>query len=188
MKKWLYKAGAGIAGVLFVASAMTLVAPKAVHALVSALVTVANTSANPVPVSNVNEPALEAYQDFCRVDLSITNGCDFQTVPAGKRLVIQDADISLAVASGVRPYYVALTTPLALNGSVVTVGHHLTATFMATQPNFGDWFETHQVVHLYVDPAQIPSCSVRVTAPQKLGDGTDAFVFCNISGYMVNVP
>lgn len=178
----------GIGGTFVVALVIGLAAPKTVRAVVSALVTVANTSANPVPVSNINEPALEAYQDFCRVDLSITNGCDFQTVPAGKRLVIQDADISLAVASGVRPYYVALTTPLALNGSVVTVGHHLTATFMATQPNFGDWFETHQVVHLYVDPAQTPSCSVRVTAPQKLGDGTDAFVFCNISGYLVDTP
>lgn len=55
MKKLLYKAAAGIAGVLFVASAMTLVAPKTVHALVSALVTVANTSANPVPAQEVKE-------------------------------------------------------------------------------------------------------------------------------------
>ena len=55
MKKWFYKAAAGIAGVLFVASVMTLVAPKTVHALVSALVTVANTSANPVPAQEVKE-------------------------------------------------------------------------------------------------------------------------------------
>jgi len=188
MKKWFYKAAVGIAGILFVASAMSLVAPKTVHAVVSALVTVANTSTNPVPVSNVNEPALEAYQDFCRIDLSVTGGCNFQTVPGGKRLVIQDADISLAASSGARPFYVALFTPLALNGSVVAVGHHLTATFMGSQPNFGDWFETHQTVHLYVDPNQTPSCSVGITATKTLGDGTDAFVFCNISGYLVNVP
>lgn len=188
MKKWFYRAGAGIAVVLFVASAMTLVAPKTVQAVVSALVTVANTSTNPVPVSNVNEPALDAYQDFCRADLSVGTGCNFQTVPGGKRLVIQDADISLAAAPGGRPYYVALFTPLALNGSVVTVGHHLTATFMGSQPNVADWFETHQTVRLYVDPNQTPSCSVRITATKTLGDGTDAFVFCNISGYLVNVP
>jgi hypothetical protein len=36
-----------------------------VHAIVSTLVTVANTSANAVPVSSSNEPAVEAYQDFC---------------------------------------------------------------------------------------------------------------------------
>ena len=104
-------------------------------------------------MSNVNEPALEAYQDFCRADLSIgSTVCNFQTIPAGKRLVVQDADISLAAAPGRETFYVALFTPLALNGSVVAVGHHLTATFMGSQPNYADWFETHQVVHLYVDP------------------------------------
>jgi hypothetical protein len=177
-----------IGGTVAVALVIGLAAPKAVHALVSALVTVANTSSNPVPVSNVNEPALEAYQDFCRADLSTSSSCNFKTVPADKRLVIQDADISLAAAPGVRPYFVALFTPLALNGSFVAVGHHLTATFMGSQSNLADWFETHQVVHLYVDPAQTPSCAVGITAPQKLGDGTDAFVFCNISGYLVNIP
>lgn len=189
MKQWFYKTAVGFAGIVFAVLAMSLAAPKAVRAVVSALVTVANTSANPVPVSNVNEQALEAYQDFCRADLSTGTGdCNFQTVPAGQRLVIQDADISLAAAPGVRPYYVALFTPLALNGSAVAVGHHLTATFMGSQSTLADWFETHQVVHLYVDPAQTPSCLVSITATQKLGDGRDAFVFCNISGYLVNAP
>ena len=178
----------GIGGTVVVAFVFALAAPKTVHAVVSALVTVSNTTANPVPVSNVNEPALEAYQDFCRIDFSTASSCNFQAVPAGKRLVIQDADISLEAATGVRPFFVALFTPLALNGSVVAVGHHLTATFMGSQPGSGDWFETHQVVHFYVDPTQTPSCDVGITSRQTLGDGTSAFVFCNISGYMVNVP
>jgi len=62
MKEWIYRAGAGIAGVVFVASAMTLFAPKTVHAVVSALVTVANTSSNPVPVQSVDNPARQAFQ------------------------------------------------------------------------------------------------------------------------------
>lgn len=41
----------GLAGVVVVALAIELAAPKAVHALVSTLVTVTNTSANPVPVT-----------------------------------------------------------------------------------------------------------------------------------------
>jgi len=41
----------GLAGVVVVALAMELAAPKAVRAVVSTLVTVANTSANPVPVA-----------------------------------------------------------------------------------------------------------------------------------------
>jgi hypothetical protein len=41
----------GIAGAVVVALALELVAPKAVHAVASALVTVSNTSSNPVPVT-----------------------------------------------------------------------------------------------------------------------------------------
>lgn len=44
----------GLAGVIVVALAMELAAPKAVHALVSTLVTVANTSGNPVPTMAVD--------------------------------------------------------------------------------------------------------------------------------------
>lgn len=56
MKKWFYKAGAGIAGVLFVASTMTMVAPKAVHAVANLLVTVTNTP----NVNVVNTPSVNA--------------------------------------------------------------------------------------------------------------------------------
>ena len=45
----------GIGGTVVVAVVMGLAAPKTVHALVSALVTVANTPANPVPVQEVKE-------------------------------------------------------------------------------------------------------------------------------------
>ena len=96
MKKWIYKAAAGIAGVLFVASVMTLVAPKTVHALVSALVTVANTSANPVPAQEVKE----SRSNF--VTLSF-NGSGYDevlpdgsksvfAVPTGQQFVITDVN------------------------------------------------------------------------------------------------
>lgn len=44
----------GLAGVIVVALAIELAAPKAVHAIVSTLVTVANTSSNPVPTVAVD--------------------------------------------------------------------------------------------------------------------------------------
>lgn len=44
----------GIAGVVVVALALELVAPKAVHAVVSTLVTVSNTTAQPVPTMAVD--------------------------------------------------------------------------------------------------------------------------------------
>lgn len=96
MKQWFYKAGISIAGVLFVASVMTLFAPKTVHALVSALVTVANTSANPVPAQEVKE----SRSNF--VTLSF-NGSGYDEVlpdgsksvfaiPIGQQFVITDVN------------------------------------------------------------------------------------------------
>jgi hypothetical protein len=51
MKEWLYRAGIGLAGVVLIALVVILFAPKTAHAVLSALVTVSNTAANPVPVT-----------------------------------------------------------------------------------------------------------------------------------------
>lgn len=51
----------GFAGVIVVALAIELAAPKAVHALVSTLVTVANPSTNPVQVREVNNHVDEFF-------------------------------------------------------------------------------------------------------------------------------
>jgi hypothetical protein len=77
---------------------VTLVAPKAVHAAVAALVEVTNTSSNPVPNADVNASGEEPFQTFlCSAggDLTCTNPSTF-TVPATtsdglsvKRLVIE---------------------------------------------------------------------------------------------------
>jgi len=48
MTKWVRKALVGIGGLAIAAFLMTLAAPKAVHAIVSTLVTVSNTATNPV--------------------------------------------------------------------------------------------------------------------------------------------
>src|SRR5579863_6448004 len=52
----------GFGAVALVGTLLTLVAPKAVHAAVAALVEVANTSANPVPNADVNAPGEEPFQ------------------------------------------------------------------------------------------------------------------------------
>jgi hypothetical protein len=108
MKKWLYKAGAGVAGVVFVASAITLFAPKAVHAVVSALVTVANTPANPVPTQAVKESRV----NFISVSF-VLGGSTYNeaspdgtisstpfTIPSGEQFVITDVNwLAVCVSS-----------------------------------------------------------------------------------------
>lgn len=91
MKKWFYKAGIGIAGVLFAASTMILFAPKTVHALASALVTVANTAENPVPTQSVDNPALQSFEaeGFCTFSGEDCTAEVF-SVPIGMTAVVQD--------------------------------------------------------------------------------------------------
>jgi hypothetical protein len=66
MTKWLRKALIGIGGLAVLAVLMTLAAPKAVHAIVSTLVTVSNTAANPVPTREVipSQPFFATLQLF----------------------------------------------------------------------------------------------------------------------------
>lgn len=65
----------GLAGVVAVALAMQLAAPKAVQAIVSHFVTVDNTAANPVPVAGtVAVSSLPAVQLSGNVNATVTNG------------------------------------------------------------------------------------------------------------------
>src|ERR1700683_5381739 len=52
----------GFGAVALAGTFLSLVAPKAVHAAVAALVLVTNTSANPVPNADVNAPGEEPLQ------------------------------------------------------------------------------------------------------------------------------
>src|ERR1039457_1175895 len=94
----------GIGAVALAGTLLTLVAPKAVHAAVAALVEVANTPANPVPNADVNAPGEEPFQtQLCYSLLTFGGGPDpciggfpkFFTVPTTtsdglsiKRLVV----------------------------------------------------------------------------------------------------
>jgi hypothetical protein len=94
----------GLGAILVLAISPQLVAPKSVHAVVSTLVTIANTSTNPVPVDSsadsrasvaligrqqINPPNSEGFQPF----LNLTDLTAF-VVPVGKRFVIDQITAS----------------------------------------------------------------------------------------------
>jgi hypothetical protein len=91
----------GIGTVLLLALSLQLVAPKAVHAVVSTLVTLANTSANPVASRNVDNAATYPFSanlcinvnSFCDPSLSQVFVVPATTSTGGpvKRLVLQGA-------------------------------------------------------------------------------------------------
>jgi|GEM_PF-6856098 len=83
----------GIGGAVVVALVFSLAAPKTVHAVVSALVTVANTAANPVPVQSVDDHALHAFQESTFCTSAVSAPCqaqDLLPVPLGMTAVVQD--------------------------------------------------------------------------------------------------
>lgn len=168
MKKWFCKAAAGIAGVLFVASAMTLVAPKTVHAVVSALVTVANTSANPVVNRDVDNPARLGFQGSAQIFGSSGASINVpSTTPTGapvKELVIEE--VSGLCQGSTNQIFLSLTTNGATSGFL-----------FQTVPGVG------------VFSSVIPTQSVRLyedaTTPIVLQEVASATCSVSISGYLV---
>ena len=82
-----------IGGTVVVALVIGLAAPKAVHAVVSTFVTVANTSASPVPTQSVDNPALQPFQatGTCNSIGQACSASDFFMVPVGMTAVVQNA-------------------------------------------------------------------------------------------------
>lgn len=93
----------GLAGIVVVALAFSLVAPKAVHAIVSTLVTVTNGSGNPVPTvavdtrnvnvlntPSVNVASLPAVQLNGAINATVSNPTDGSGNPIP--LVTRDSD------------------------------------------------------------------------------------------------
>jgi hypothetical protein len=91
----------GSASIVVAGAALLLLAPKSAHAVVAALVQVANTSATPVPVSSVNDPGRIPYQATMITTLgqcqNVTScGFIFNAVPANHRLAIQQVSGSFS--------------------------------------------------------------------------------------------
>jgi hypothetical protein len=92
----------GLGTVVLLAVSVNLFAPKAVHAVVSTLVTVANTSANPVPTHSVDTPPLlQTFFGIADCSAQAQQVCSetLVTVPSGMTAVVQDVSAT-CVSSG----------------------------------------------------------------------------------------
>jgi hypothetical protein len=113
----------GFGTILLLALSLQLVAPKAVHAVVSTLVTVANTSANPVPVAQAKTNYINlAFNTSTQgYDELLPNGTTAAFVlPAGEKLVI--TDISWEVICEGNPFGGPQCEKSAGNVAIVTFG------------------------------------------------------------------
>jgi hypothetical protein len=95
----------GVGVVALTAMALSVAAPKAVHATVAALVQVVNTATNPVVNLSADTSTRLPYQSTQTFSWTVsstygTHAVSFAQVPAGYRLVTENVSASLWVNSG----------------------------------------------------------------------------------------
>jgi hypothetical protein len=108
------------AGVVLAGLILTLLAPKAAHAIVATAVSVVNTSSNPLPVSSIDGPGrvpfMESVSSVCN-ELPYCSSAFTTPVPAGHRVVITYLSGSMRFATP--PTYVAVALDATLPSSIV---------------------------------------------------------------------
>jgi hypothetical protein len=156
-----------------------LVAPKTTHALVATLVQVVNTTANPVPTNDVDQPGKHPYQASVIFNQDATNctsfvcTANFPAVPAGYRLVITNA----SALYGLTPGGAAPNVALVINGNIFG------ARFLLPLPQ-PDGFDTYIVsspVTFYVEAGDQPSLLLGGQFVSPVSISAEAA----ISGYLV---
>ena len=98
----------GLGSILAVALLLAVAAPKSARALVAALVQVTNTTANPVPVVDVQSAAQQSVELECNPAEQIcyqiqpdgSNNNTAWVVPSGMHYVVSDVEVTSEIAPG----------------------------------------------------------------------------------------
>lgn len=176
MTKRFLKVAAGGIGL----AAIVLTAPRAVRAAAAVIVQITNTSANPVPVYDTENPARVAYANSFVGNPASSGACSYtfgDAVPAGKTEAVETISADIFVTSGAKPglnltwggYNVSN-----LNGLNI----YPVLTFLRTEAGQDEYVVT-QPVKLYV-PANY-ALSATVCVPS----GTVATAVFTFSGYRI---
>ena len=168
----------GTGSFLLAGLTLTLLAPKAAHAVVATLVQVANTTSSPVNNLDAESNSRIPYQSSVILRSScgsgVPTGCLFNltAVPAGYRLVVQNVSVVLVVSPGSTP-------PLGIleNGDGLAMG--LAAG--AVGPNLGgnSYAGFNQAVTAYFDAGSQPSVFV-------VANFINDFQYATVTGYLQN--
>src|SRR5258705_4017509 len=148
--------------------------------------TVKIDSASPLPMRDVENPARQPFQADVPSAGEFPDGMFvtlpmITTIPAGKRLVIEQVSVLGAMIKGQR----MVTTGLHINNGGNNVQHFLAITPQGSGGCCRDVFVASQQVRLYADPGTI----VYGFASRDVNTGfANAAVSFSISGYLVDVP
>lgn len=150
-------------------------------------VVVTNTTAQPVPVKEQNNPAFQPFQITVQPYVSAGQAYNyaFVPVPAGKRLVIEQVS-GAAFASGVLSGTVARMTVIGSVGSSPNI--FVPMSFVGNNPASQPIFAASQPIRMYVDGGT--SFSVLIHRSADINGGYSGSLSSTISvvGYLVDIP
>lgn len=155
------------------------------QSVVASLVQIVNTSANPVPSQDVDNPARQpvSFETLVGVSANATNGLTFQAyqVPAGKELVIDYVSMSQDVQNSEQVFSISFKEELQQGVNLILVPVSNLGS-LATSPNF------HQVVAgqpvaMYVLGGDFVDVGVATN-----GGPSGADLFVAWTGHLVNLP
>jgi len=175
----------GTGAVVLAGLVLTLVAPRAAHAIAATAVLVENTRSSPVPNQDVDIAARHVYTMACETFSGTAQCVTGSAVPANNEFVIQNVSIGY-LNNGVNfsslPAAAGLT--ITEGGAVNSIGFPVLQQMNQGAGNYE--LEVNQQVTLYADPGTTPGC-VMVTAAGVYAQGATVFS-CALTGYLVSLP
>ena len=172
-----YGAAALAAGVLILA------APRAVHAVAATLVQVTNTTADPVPNKDVDNPARHPFAAACTAQSDGFDGpasCNpAPAPPTGVETVIQSVSILVtrgpSTAAPIETFYTFVTGGQTYQSYVPFITQQ-------SASNTGTWVG-NQTTTIYEDPSSGQQCSA-----VQSDETTEFTIYCTVTGYTVSLP
>jgi hypothetical protein len=165
-----------------------VVAPKTVHAVASALVTVANTSANPVPTIAPDNPARTAMvlRAFCLMPADFTectapfdSSSGSFVVPVGQRLVVDCVSGAISFNPGQTASVAVTATTRTAGGGSQTLPMIFPVVGSSFSNSFGVGFSVSSPMTAYFDPGTSLGVAVQRAAATSdtVPDGIGESVF-----------
>lgn len=135
----------------------------------------------PLLQQDTDNPARQPFTQECTVSTLDTAGrgfCSLDTVPTGKRFIIETVSGGLNTTPGIKPTQISLQ----VNTTGTVRAYFFSATFRGNSSFFGDSFVVNQPVRIYADSSTTSVFNVTMSSPAPC-----AFDFV-ISGYLISVP
>lgn len=180
--KPLTKLGYLAAACALLVTTFAMIGPRAVRAAVATLVEVSNTTANPIPNKNVDEPARHAWSAQCEISSSTSafGSCVIAT-PFNEEVVVQQE--SYRAQSDPANTYMLLTSS-GFTAGVDFIVYAQAGDNGLSQPA-GSQYRNTVSATMYLDPNTLLLCEAQTKAPNPKGNFTST---CYYSGYYVTLP